>query len=234
MDIDKRINSFTNIESDRMIKESPLNEIINESSRKELLSFRKNEYLFHEGDPSGGVYFVLSGKVKIVKNENQPTHLILYLVKPGDVLGIHAVINEHCHTNSAVALTSTSVCFIPANEFRQIVNKDNQYKISVMQLLCTNIDLLENKFSGYGDRTTSQRFAGILLLLADTYGMTGKQALKIELAADDLANMAGTTRVYLGKIISDFCNKKWISTKGNAITILDKNSLAAEAKVFLE
>jgi len=100
--------------------------------------------------------------------------------------------------------------------------------------LCTNIDLLENKFSSHSDRTTSQRFAGILLLLADTYGLTGKQALKVELAAEDLANMAGTTRAYLGKIISDFCSKQWISTKGNAITILDKNSLAKEAKVLLE
>jgi CRP/FNR family transcriptional regulator len=220
-----------NILSEPPVKDSPLCEIIGESADRKVFIYKKNNFLFHEGDIAGGIYFVLSGRVKIIKKEKQQVPVILYLVKPGGVLGIHAVVNEHSHTNSAVAMLNTEVCFIPAKEFRQIINKDNQHKICVMQLLCSNIDLLESKISSHSDRTASQRLAELLLLLADTYGTTEKQTLKIELSPEDLANLAGVSKIYFGRIIGDFCQKDWITVKGKTIRILDRENLAKEAKI---
>jgi len=213
------------------LKKSPLNEIISESAEKKILTFHKDDYLFHENEHSNGVYFVISGKAKIIKNENQPAQTILYLVKPGDVLGIHAVINEHKYTNSAVALVNTSVCFVPANEFQDLIYYNNKHKLSVMQLLCSNIDIIESKISSRTERTACERFAELLILLSDTYGLTKDNELKIELSFADLANLTGTSRGYLSKIIAVFCQKEWVSFKGNIIKILDLNSLEKEAKL---
>ena len=213
------------------MKKSPLYEIITESAEKKILVFKKDDYLFHENEASNGVYFVITGKVKIIKNENQPVQTILYLVKPGDVLGIHAVINEHSYTSSAVALVNTSVCFVPAKEFQNLINYNNKHKLSVMQLLCSNIDIIESKITSRTERTAGERFAELLVLLADTYGLTKENELKIELNLDDLASLTGASKGYLSKIITEFCLKEWISIKGNAIKILALDCLEKEAKL---
>jgi CRP-like cAMP-binding protein len=213
------------------LKKSPLYKIISESAEKKILTFHKDDYLFHENEDSDGVYFVITGKVKIIKNEKQPAQTILYLVKPGDVLGIHAVINEHKYTNTAVALVNTSVCFVPAEEFRFLINYNNMHKLSVMQLLCSNIDIIESKITSRTEKTAGERFAELLILLADTYGLTKDNELKIELSFEDLANLTGTSKGYLNKIIGEFCQKEWVSFKGNVIKVIELNSLEKEAKV---
>ena len=213
------------------MKKSPITEIISESTGKKILKFQKDDYLFHENEESSGVYLVITGKIKIVKNDNQPAQTILYLVKPGDVLGIHAVINEHKYSSSAVALVNTIVCFIPANEFQEIVNINNKYKIDIMKRLCTNIDIIESKIISRSEKTAGERFAELLVLLADTYGLTGDNELKIELSFEDLANLTGTSKGYLSRIITEFCQKRWISIKGSVIKIHEPDSIEQEAKL---
>lgn len=212
---------------------SPLNKIIIESDQKKILKFQKDDFLYHENEDSAGVYFVITGKVKIIKGENKPAQTILYLVKPGDVLGVHAVINEHSCTNSAVALVNTCVCFVPALEFRSLVNYNNEHKLSVMQLLCSNIDIIESKITSRTEKSASERFAELLVLLADTYGLTDENKLKIELSIDDLANLTGTSSGYLNKIISEYCQDDVISMKGNVIRIHELENLEKEAKLRL-
>lgn len=213
------------------MKKSPLNKILTESIEKKILTFMKDDYLFRENEESDGVYFIITGKVKITKHENHPAQTILNLVKPGDVLGIHAVVNEHDFTSSAVALVKTSVCFVPAEEFRKLVNYNNDYKLYIMQLLCSNIDLIESKITSRNEKSASERFAELLVLLKDTYGITEDNELKIDLNLDDLANLTGTSKGYLGKIIGDYSQKGLIRFKGNVIKIIDKEFLEKEAKV---
>lgn len=187
--------------------------------------------MFRQNSKCDGIYFVITGKAKIIKNDNQPAQTILYFAEPGDVLGMHAVINEHDFTSSAVAMVNTIVCFIPAKEFRVLISLNNKYKLDVMQLLCSNIDLIENTISSRQDKSTSERFAEVLVLLMNTFGLSEDNELKIDMNHDDLANLAGTSRAYLNKIIQDFSQKEWISIKGNIIKILNRDFLEREVKV---
>lgn len=213
------------------MKKSPLNKILTESVEKKILTFMKDEYLFSENEESNGVYFIITGKVKITRHENRPAHTILNLVRPGDVLGIHAVVNEHSFTSSAVALVKTSVCLVPAKEFRKLVNLNNDYKLYIMQLLCSDIDLIESKIASRNEKSASERFAELLVLLKNTYGISGENELKIDLNLDDLANLTGTSKGYLSKIIGEYSQRDLIMYKRNVIKIIDPEFLEKEAKV---
>jgi CRP/FNR family transcriptional regulator len=213
------------------IKKSPLSAIINQSVEKVIYTVLKNEFLFHEDEKAKGIYFIINGKVKIIKKENQPYPAILYLVKPGDILGMHALIDNHPHTNSAVALVDTDVCFIPADEFLSIVAGNNKNMLVVMQHLCSRIDHIENKINSRTDKSASERFAELLLLLIDTYGTTDKNTIKVELNIEELASLTGTSKGYLSKIIGEFSQKDLILFKNNGIRILNINELRQIAGV---
>lgn len=223
------LNKYNSYSS--FVMKSPMREIVRESVFKEILTFKKNEFLFHENDPTKGIYLILSGKAKIITDESKQNHTILYLVKPGDILGIHAIINGHNYTNSAVALVSTEVCFIPGREFYDLINNNNDYKMIIMQLLCSRIDLIENQITSRSEKTASERFAELLILLDDTYGADDKQRLRIKLKLDELASLSGTSRGYLSRIIGEFCQKKIIGFQGHNITIFNRNELESLANI---
>jgi CRP-like cAMP-binding protein len=229
---DKRrlyLNKYSSYNS--FMTKSPMREIVNESAEKQILVFKKNEYLFHENGSASGIYLILTGKVKIITDEDKSVHTILYLVKPGDILGIHAIINGHNYTNSAVALVNTEVCFIPDYEFFHLIDNNNKYKMVVMQLLCSRIDLIENQITSRNERSALERFAELLILLHDTYGTNDKQVLRIELSLGELASLSGTSKGYLSKIIGDCCQKNIISIHGKNIKIIDKKELESLANI---
>ncbi len=222
------LNKYSSYSS--FVTKSPMRDIVKESSGKQILSIRKNEYLYHENETAKGIFLILSGKVKIITDEEKPIHTILYLVKPGDILGIHAIVNGHNYTNSAVALVNTEVCFIPGYEFSSLINNNIKYKMIVMKLLCSRIDLIENQISSRSEKSATERFAELLILLHDTYGMNDKKVLRIELATGELASLSGTSKGYLSKIIGELSLKNIISYHNKSVQIINKEELENIAK----
>lgn len=222
------LNKYNSYSS--FVTKSPLRDIVKDSKEKQILTIRKNDYLYHENEPSKGIYLILSGKLKIITDEDKPIHSILYLVKPGDILGIHSIINGHNYTNSAVALVSTEVCYIPGYEFFELMNRNLKYKMVVMKLLCSRIDLIENQISSRSEKTAMERFAELLILLHDTYGTNDNKFLRIQLSIAELASLSGTSKGYLSKIIGELCLKSIINVQGKSIQILNKEEIENIAK----
>jgi CRP/FNR family transcriptional regulator len=223
-------NKTTNCSSKKLFEKpvfiySPLNEVLSVSKKKMIIVFEKEESLFSENEGCGGLYFVITGKIKIVKTDMASNQCILFIAKPGDFLGLHAIINEHLHTTSAIALTKSTVCFIPTDEFMEIIESNNTAKLVVMQLLCKRIDQLEDKLTMRSERPTDSRLADSLLSLLASHGTDSNNCIKIELKPEDLASMVGTSRAYMHKIINEFIKQKIISYELNRIKILDLRRL---------
>lgn len=202
-----------------------LEEII--SNHKNLVHsiFKKGEVIFKEGEPPAGLYFIEYGSVKIYKNEPDNTERIMHLAVKGDILGLHSVVNGHDYSNSAVALYETKTSFIAAEEFLQVIESNNTYKLLVMKSLCSRIDSLEDHIVRVNDKKTDERFADTLLILIDKYGLNNSKDLNIILTLDELASFTCTSKSYMKKIISDFSRRGLISHSEGSINILNLNRI---------
>ena len=67
------------------------------------------QWLFHEGEPSTVVYVVRHGFVKIVKVTAEGTRLLLALVGPGDVVGLHGALEGVVRVTGAQACQDVTV-----------------------------------------------------------------------------------------------------------------------------
>jgi CRP-like cAMP-binding protein len=208
-----------------MTEYKPIIDIIARSKNKQLLTIPKDTPLFSENEPSLGVYFLLKGKAKIVKFRGVQSPLILHLAKNGELLGVDAAVNKHPHSNSAVMISESSIYFIPSEEFLDIINSDIEYKLHVMKLLCSTIDVIEEHISSISERSATERFAETILLLEKSYGITRDNFVNIELNVDELANLTGTTKSYMSKILSEFCTMELIEFNNNRLKILNLSQL---------
>lgn len=187
--------------------------------------FKKNDILYREGDVPAGIYCIESGNIKLIKNESKANNRIIHLASKGEILGVHSILNNHAHTNTAAVIDKARTSFLSSGRFLRLLDTDNSYKLLVMKALCSRIDTMEHHINLISEKQTEQRFADTLLLLLRKYGLKNKKALRINLSLDELANYTCTSRTYLRKIIIDFSQKGLISYHSGEINILDRREL---------
>lgn len=108
----------------------------------------KGEFLFKEGDPPLGFYWILKGEVEILIPDKTVVHL-----KAGDMAGLDCFLNREVHPFS-ISTSSSSVktifinrpCFkgfAEQQQFRKLINQQVLYcLISYKSLLYTSTELL--------------------------------------------------------------------------------------------
>ncbi len=198
-----------------------LEEIIKNYGELTQFIFHKNDVIFKENDLPAGLYCIESGSVKIHKNEPMDQERILHLATAGEILGLHSVVNNHPYTNSATAIAETRVSFISANDFMELINSNNTYKLLVMKSLCSRIDSMEDHIVRISEKMSDERFADTLLVLVEKYGLNKTKDLNIHLSIDELASYTCTSKSYMKKIITEFTHRGLISFSSGNIKILN-------------
>ena len=206
-----------------------LEEIIRNHKELKDLIYRKDEPLFMENDPPAGIFCIESGSVKIFKEESATQQRILYLATAGEILGLHSVVNNHAYTNSAVAITDTKACFISHDDFMELINANNTYKLLVMKSLCARIDSMEDHIVRISEKMSDERFADTLLMLVDKYGINTSKEINIKLSIEELASYTCTSKSYMKKIITEFAHRGLITFSSGTIKILNLPMLRSTA-----
>jgi signal transduction histidine kinase len=84
-------------------------------------TFSDNQEIFKEGDQGDGVYVVRDGTVQISGLVGKNVRHVFSTVKPGELFGEMAVIENKPRSASAVARGDTAVYFIPRDAMLQLV-----------------------------------------------------------------------------------------------------------------
>jgi CRP/FNR family transcriptional regulator len=72
--------------------------------------YRKNEFVFREGEPADAIYLIKYGRVKLFKVSGEGREIILDILKEDDMFGENTFFEDTVHTMSAQAMEDTFVC----------------------------------------------------------------------------------------------------------------------------
>src|SRR5690349_18741537 len=77
--------------------------------------------LFHKGDPSGALFLITSGAVKVILDDAELGEQILRQLGPGEALGEMSLIDETPRTATVVALSPIKYLVLHHQDFIDIV-----------------------------------------------------------------------------------------------------------------
>ncbi|MGM0596074.1 MAG: cyclic nucleotide-binding domain-containing protein [Myxococcota bacterium] len=103
----------------------------------EEIYLQKDEFLFHEGDPGDGLYFILNGSLDIII-----VNKVINTLNEGDVLGEIALIDSKPRTASVKALELTSLLKFSPSLFDEILEEYPDIAKRVIQTLINHIRTL--------------------------------------------------------------------------------------------
>ena len=170
----------------------------------EPLTFKKGKLIFYEEGIPTGVFLIKSGKAKIYKTGFYGKDQIFYIYKRGDLFGYHALLcNEH-YEDACEALEKCEILFINKNDFAHLLQEINNLKLLFIQNMSHEFGVLVNTITILAQKSLRERLALYLLILYERYYDENTQKAIINLSREDLANIIGTARESLGRLLKEF------------------------------
>ena len=187
--------------------------------------YKRKQAIYTEGNHPNRLYYIMKGKVKTFKTNEDGKDLVTDLFSPGDFLGHIALLAGTTYQDTAEALEETDVAIIPKEDFDELVNKNAEVTKKFIQLLAKNIFAKETQLLGLAYNSLRKKVADAILLLQKKYQDNNDENFAIDISRENLATIAGTATESLIRTLSDFRSEKLIDIQEGRINILNKRKL---------
>ena len=185
--------------------------------------YKKGEVIFREGAYPSGIFYITEGKAKKYKVDNAGKEHIIYVANTGELLGYHAILSEDRYPDSAAAIEESKISFIPREDFLNALEYSGVLSKRLLKTLSHEFAVLANSLSMIAQKSVRERVAVQLIVLREKYKVnfvTGNP-VEINMSRDDLANLVGTARENVVRVLSEFKEDKILVTKGRKIIVHD-------------
>lgn len=189
--------------------------------------FRRNEVIFHEGDPGDSMHIVVEGRVKITRESTEGEEAIVVILSPGDTFGELVLLDGAPRSATATAMEATETMTMPRSTFADLVDGGSPFRWLLLTGIAQRVRRLTDQLAEVHFLDLAGRLALQLSRLADEAppGATHDVRLNRSLTQSDLAAMVGGTRQRVNQILGDFADEGLLAVDGAGIVIRDLERL---------
>lgn len=188
--------------------------------------YKKKQLIYSEGNHPNRLYYIIKGKVKVYKTNDDGKELVTELFNAGDFLGYISLLEGASYKDSAKALEETELAVIPKEDFDELINKSPEVMKKFIQLLAKNISEKENQLIGIAYNSLRKKVAEALILLQSKFQKSKDEKFVINFNRESLASIAGTAKESLIRTLGDFRNEHLIDiNKDGSISITNHAKL---------
>jgi CRP/FNR family transcriptional regulator len=185
--------------------------------------------LFMEGQPANGIYMLCQGRVKLSTCSRDGKVIILRIAEAGEVLGVGATVSNSVYEATAEVLEPCQVNFVRKDDFMRFLEQNAEASLGAVKQLSHNYHVAYLQVCSFGLSTSvADKLAKLLLEWCKTRGdMQTDIHLKMSFTHEEIAEMIGTSRETVSRLLKDFRERKLITLKGSDWIIHDKAKLEA-------
>lgn len=196
--------------------------------------YKAGEIIFREGGIPTGIFFVRTGRVKKYKTTSKGSEQIFYLCGEGELLGYHALLGEDYYPDSSATIEPSEITFIPKENFLKVLRQSTVLSNKLLKALGHEFSLFINSITNLATKSVKERLAFTLLILEEKFKSPGGaiHSADIVMSRTDLANMVGTAKETLVRLLGDFKREGIIEVEGRAIRIVNRKKVIKEANLL--
>jgi CRP-like cAMP-binding protein len=224
VDINQLASFLRGVELLNHLKDSDLERV---ADLCQLVRFRRAETIFSESQPGGSLYVVMSGRIKIFGSSSQGRSKTFAFLEPGDFFGEMSLLDDEVRSASASALEDSVLIMLKREDFKKLILTRPAMAEAVLKTIAQRLRRANKEIEALSFNNVLGRIAQILLDLSDRYGKKTDEGIRIDmnLSHKELAEMAGTAREVISRVISRFRRIGCVEFFDNKITITDRDKL---------
>jgi len=194
--------------------------------------FRRNEVIFHQGDPGDSLHIVAAGAVKIVLPSAEGDEAIIATLRPGDFFGELALLDDAPRSATASALEASDTLVLPRQTFVELLDTLPGLRDALLAGLARELRRLTGHVEELHFLDLAGRLAMRLTRLAREAQPDARGQIRLAwpYTQSDLAAMIGGTRQSVNRLLSELVDEGLISIEPDALVIADLDQLARRAE----
>jgi CRP/FNR family transcriptional regulator, cyclic AMP receptor protein len=191
---------------------------------RDINKYRKKQTIYNEGNRAARMFYIVKGKVKTYKTNEDGKELVVGLYSEGDFLGYLALLEGGSFKETAEAIEDSELAVIPKEDFDELMNSNPMVSHRFIQLLAKNVTDMENQLLGLAYNSLRKKVADALINLQKKF-QKGTDPFAINISRENLASIAGTATESLIRTLGDFRTEKLIDIKDGNIIVLNEKKL---------
>jgi CRP/FNR family cyclic AMP-dependent transcriptional regulator len=199
--------------------------------------FRRDETVFHQGDPGDALHVIASGFVKVVlpsPEAGEPA--ILATLGPGEFFGELALLDGDPHSASVIALEPTETLVLGRADFERLFETQPGLRRALVASLARHLRRLTGHVEALHFLDLRERLALRIAELATAEAgargtlRTGEARLDRHYTQSELAGMVGGSRESVNRILAEFVTRGLIRLERDALVVPDVGRLITEGR----
>lgn len=185
--------------------------------------YHKDNLILIEEEVGSTMFIILEGRVKISRISDDGREVILSILSDGDFFGEMSLLDGNTRSANVTAIEESELLVIRREEFLQLLKDFPQIAINLLKELAQRIRKSDEHIKSLSLQDATGRVASTLLRIAEDSGVFRRGQVEImELPLQqDLANMAGTSRETISRVIKSLCSRGYLKKESGKIIILD-------------
>jgi CRP-like cAMP-binding protein len=193
--------------------------------------YRRNEVVFHEGDPGDSLHLLVEGRVKIVRESAEGEEAIVVVLSPGDTFGEIVLLDAAPRSATATAIEPTETLTMSRSTFVGLVDGSDAFRWHLLGGVAHVFRRLTDQLAEAHFLDLAGRLALQLTRLAEETadGRSRDIELGATLRQSDLAAMVGGTRQRVNRIMAEFTDDGLVRHEAGRIIVCDLDRMRARA-----
>jgi len=207
------------------VPEADVQRLVSVSHRRR---FGRNEVVFHRDDPADSLHLIEKGRVAVRVSTPLGDTVTITVRGPGWSFGEMALVGASRRTATVAALDQTETLAVYKDDFEQLRREHPSVDKLLFAFLVGEIRLLEERLLEALYRPVERR---VLRRLDELTAKTDdRQPLEVPLTQEELAELAGTTRSTINRILRDEARRGTIRLERGRTIVLDREEIARRAR----
>lgn len=185
--------------------------------------FQKDQIILLENEDGDSLFTITKGKVKVTTFSEHGKEVIFSILYDGDFFGDMSLLDGKPRSASVVAIEDSEVRMIRRPDFVRLLDQHPGIALKLLEELTSRLRKADERIESLALLDVTGRIAGTLLQLAKEKCSSTLRGIVIRSRPthQELANMAGTTRETVTRILKQLEQKNYIIISGKDITIID-------------
>jgi CRP-like cAMP-binding protein len=194
-------------------------------------TFRRGEVVFHEGDPGDSLHLIVDGRFASRVQTRLGDVALLAVHGPGEAFGELALLSPDAPRSATVAaLEPAETRAVYCTDFTGLRRRHPGVNEVLLQLLAEQVRRSNERVLEAHYLEADVRVLRRLRDLARVYRAAGDGTVTIPLTQEELAEMAGTSRATVNRVLRDEMTRGTVELRRGRTIVTDLEQLARRAR----
>jgi len=209
------------------LSDNDLREIVKLAVRQ---VYKKDNMILIEEEIGSTMFIILDGRVKISRISDDGREVILSILSEGDFFGEMSILDGQNRSANVVTLEDSRIMVIRREDFLQMLHDYPQIAINLLKELAQRLRRSDAQIKSLSLQNATGKVASTLLRIADDSGKIHLGQVEIPRLPpqQDLANMAGTSRETISRVLKALTKQGYLKKEGSRLIIKDYESFRSE------